>query len=135
MKLITDKINAFQLQFVLINAAIGPGIVKGSLTIIIGTICVMVAKYETVAVTNGPIINGIPSIGFNTIGAPKIIGSLILNRPGKIDSFPKSFKYFDFENINKTTNANVPPAPPIHTNHCKNCSVNIVGNFIADTPA
>ena len=88
-----------------------------------------------VVVTSGAKINGIPRIGFNTIGAPNIIGSLILNKPGKIDNLPKSFKYFDLENIKSTTKASVPPAPPIQTNHCKNCSVKIVDKWVADTPA
>jgi hypothetical protein len=38
--------------------------------------------------TIGDRIKGIVSVGFMTIGAPKIIGSLILNRPGKKPIFP-----------------------------------------------
>ena len=86
-----------------------------------------VKTYDKVVVTNGARMNGIPNTGFITIGAPKIIGSLMLNSPGKIDNRPKLFKYFDLENMNKTTKAKVVPAPPIHTYHCKNCSVKIFG--------
>ncbi|CRH72920.1 Uncharacterised protein [Chlamydia trachomatis] len=62
-------------------------------------------------------MNGTIKMGFMTIGAPKMIGSLILKIPGTKDSLPSSFKYFDFENRNSTTSDNVDPAPPIQTNH------------------
>ena len=79
-------------------------------------------------VINGATINGIPKIGFITIGVPKITGSLILNKPGKNDKRPRLFRYVDLENIIKTTKESVVPAPPIQINHCKNCSVKILGN-------
>ena len=37
-------------------------------------------------------------IGFNTIGKPKIIGSLMLNSPGKIDNLPNDLYSSRFEN-------------------------------------
>ena len=39
---------------------------------------------------SGAIINGMINLGFNTIGAPKIIGSLILNIDGINAVFPKA---------------------------------------------
>ena len=84
-------------------------------------------------ITIGERINGIVKVGFITIGAPKIIGSLILNRPGKKPIFPNSFKYADLDVKNKQTSAKVAPAPPIQTNHCKNISVKIFGMSVAAT--
>ena len=42
-------------------------------------------------VTSGVMIKGIARIGLSMIGMPKITGSLILNRPGPIDSLAISF--------------------------------------------
>lgn len=125
--MINTKIPASILQLVLITAAIGAGIANGNLATIIGIIPVIVRTYDRIVIIIGPIINGIPSIGFITIGAPNIIGSFMLNNPGKNPNLPKLFRYCDLENINITTNARVAPAPPIHTYHCKNCSVNMFG--------
>ena len=62
--------------------------------------------------TTGTKINGIIINGFNTIGKPKIIGSLILKIAGPIDNFPKVFNYFDLERNNRIHNPNVDPPPP-----------------------
>lgn len=41
----------------------------------------------------GAIKNGIPRIGLKQIGVPKIIGSLILQMPGIIESLPVLFNF------------------------------------------
>ena len=46
-----------------------------------------VAPYAIVAHIGGTISHGIKYTGFNTIGIPKVIGSLILNTPIGQDSF------------------------------------------------
>ena len=116
-KFMITKIAAMIVQSVLIQAAIGESTVNGNFATIIGIKLSFKKIYETVVITNGATMNGIARIGFMTIGAPKIMGSLILKSPGSIDSFPNCFKYLDFENIKRTTRANVAPDPPIQTNH------------------
>ena len=71
-------------------------------------------------------MNGTINTGFNTIGVPKIIGSLILKQDGKKHVFPKELAYFDLErNANKIANPIVQPDPPIQINHWKNGSAAI----------
>ena len=70
----------------------GAGMANPRQAAIIGTIPVVVAKYEIVVVIKGATRNGIPRIGFITIGAPKMTGSLILKIPGKIERRPNCFK-------------------------------------------
>lgn len=78
------------------------------------TKCIEVAIQAIVAQISGIIINGISSIGFKTIGAPKIIGSLILNIDGKIVVLPNVLPYLDFAfTQNSIANPNVAPEPPI----------------------
>ena len=48
--------------------------------------------------------NGIIKIGFQTTGAPKTIGSLILKIAGKTHTFPIAFKRFTLERIHIITN-------------------------------
>ena len=65
------------------------------------------------AVTNGVITNGIIKVGFNTIGAPNIIGSLILNTAIGAPNAAIVLVSFLFEKINiAITRANVAPDPP-----------------------
>lgn len=65
-------------------------------------------------------------IGFKTMGAPNIIGSLILNRAGIIVVFPSVLAYLDFEkNAKQIANPSVVPAPPIQINQWKNGSAAI----------
>ena len=64
--------------------------------------------------TTGDTMNGIIKIGFNTIGIPKINGSLMLNIAGPIANLPNVLNWLDFA-TNKHNNASpkVAPAPPI----------------------
>ena len=74
--------------------------------------------YATIAHTNGLIINGIINVGFNTIGAPKIIGSLILKHAGRNAVLPRFLAYADFDlNAIRIARPIVHPAPPIQINH------------------
>ena len=50
------------------------------------------AKYVILTVIIGVNKNGIANIALNTIGPPKIIGSLIPHIPGIIESLPRDFK-------------------------------------------
>lgn len=64
------------------------GVVHGKLTpVVLGIIPHNVARYDRIKFIIGTKINGIAIIGFNTIGKPKIIGSLIPNIPGTILNF------------------------------------------------
>lgn len=69
-------------------APIGPGKVQGAVTVTLPTKPKLVAIQAIVPVTNGDKINGIIKVGFKTIGAPNIIGSLILNIPGTKAALP-----------------------------------------------
>lgn len=90
------------------------------------TKCIAVAIQAIVARTNGTKINGINNIGFNTIGAPKIIGSLILNSEGRIVVLPSVLPYLLLAaKQNRIASPKVAPEPPIWTNHCKNGSTPI----------
>lgn len=62
--------------------------------------------------TTGTNINGIIINGFNTIGNPKMIGSLILKIAGPIDKRPNVFNSLDLERVNKIHNPKVAPPPP-----------------------
>ena len=64
------------------NAPIGPGSVQGELATARFTQPRFKAIQAIIALTVGAMMNGIINIGFNTIGAPKIIGSLILKIEG-----------------------------------------------------
>jgi len=44
------------------------------------------------ALTIGTIIKGGNNVGFNTIGAPKIIGSFMLNIEGRIAAFQELYE-------------------------------------------
>ena len=74
-------------------APIGPGSVQGAFTDTLDTSPAAVQMYATIAHTNGLIINGIINVGFNTIGAPKIIGSLILKHAGRNAVLPRFLAY------------------------------------------
>lgn len=68
-----------------------PGNVQGAVTTTLDTKLALIANHETVAITIGATTNGIINIGFNTIGAPNIIGSFILNIAGITVAFLKTF--------------------------------------------
>ena len=55
----------------------------------IGTKFIAIAKYEITIFTVGTNTKGINNVGFNTIGNPKTIGSLIPKIPGTKESLPK----------------------------------------------
>lgn len=73
----------------------------------------VVTNQAITALISGAAINGIINVGFNTIGAPKINGSLMLKIDGIIDVLPNVFEYFDFPSNNVMASANVAPEPPI----------------------
>ena len=62
------------------------GIVHGTSKTTRGQNPIVVKNQPIVNPTAGTIKNGIPKIGFNTIGKPKVIVSLILNNPGTSDN-------------------------------------------------
>lgn len=99
-------------------APIGAGSVQGGMIYVGETSPTDVAIYARVPVINGIVTNGMIRIGFNTIGAPKMIGSLILKIPGTILVLPSAFKYLEREkNTMARTNPRVAPDPPIQMNH------------------
>ena len=53
-----------------------------------GTNPMLITKYVRIAKITGVKMNGIIKIGFNTIGIPKINGSLILKMAGPNANFP-----------------------------------------------
>ena len=74
-------------------------------------------------------MNGIINIGFNTIGKPNIIGSLIPKIPGTIDNLPNWVILLDLQNNNITiTSESVLPPPPNVVKKSVNGPVNIFGN-------
>eukprot|EP00828_Plagiopyla_frontata_P041090 TRINITY_DN5750_c0_g1_i1.p2 TRINITY_DN5750_c0_g1~~TRINITY_DN5750_c0_g1_i1.p2 ORF type:complete len:132 (+),score=0.33 TRINITY_DN5750_c0_g1_i1:327-722(+) len=65
------------------------GVVQGMFTPFVrGTRPMLITKQVRIAKITGVKMNGIIKIGFNTIGIPKINGSLMLNIPGPIANFP-----------------------------------------------
>ena len=72
------------------NAPIGPGKVQGELATTLLTNPIVVANQAIRPFHIGAIIKGIINIGFNTIGAPKIIGSFILKIAGTIAVLPNA---------------------------------------------
>src|SRR5699024_10766003 len=126
-KFIKTNIIARQSPFVDKYAIIGAGIVKGVTTETLATKFKFIAIYVIVVVTTGPNTNGIAKIGFNTIGAPKIIGSFMLKRPGIIATFPICFIYSDLLNKNNKQTTTVAPYQAIHINKTKYPSVPISG--------
>ena len=70
----------------------------------------------------GTKINGIIIVGFNTIGNPNTIGSLIPKIPGTNDNFHNSVIRLDLQNNNiAIINDNVEPQPPKVANKSWNC--------------
>ena len=71
-------------------------------------------------------INGIINIGFNTIGKPNVIVSLILNSPGAKDSLAivRWSERFDASSIANNSQI-VQPAPPIVVKQLINVSFKI----------
>ena len=74
------------------NAPIGPGSVHGAVTTTRFTRPACVATQAITAMTIGAVINGMIKIGFNTMGAPKIMGSLMLKSAGAKPVFPSAFE-------------------------------------------
>ena len=100
------------------NAPIGPGSVQGALATTLFTKPVDIAIQVTTPFANGAKINGMINCGFNTIGVPKIKGSLMLHTAGINAVLPRDLPYADFERqISKIANPIVAPEPPIITNH------------------
>src|SRR5699024_1713309 len=64
----------------------GPGVVQGTPYPNGFINPVLIAKYPIKILTTGVNTKGIIIIGFKTIGKPKIMGSLILNIPGRNDN-------------------------------------------------
>ena len=88
----------------------------------IGTILRAIQKYEIMMFTVGTNMNGISIVGFNTIGKPNTIGSLIPKIPGTKASLPKSVIRLDLQNNNiAINNDNVEPHPPNVANKSWNC--------------
>ena len=119
-KIINNTFNTAALQSLpqARNAPIGPGSVQGELATTRLTSPMDVAIQAIKLFKSGAIINGMINLGFNTIGAPKIIGSLILNIDGINAVFPKALPYAERAlKANKIANPNVAPEPPIMTNH------------------
>ena len=97
------------------NAPIGPGSVQGALATTLFTKPVDIAIQVTTPFANGAKINGMINCGFNTIGVPKIKGSLMLHTAGINAVLPRDLPYADFERqISKIANPIVAPEPPIH---------------------
>lgn len=90
------------------------GVVHGSwIPDVIGMKPEMVARYAITVFAIGDRINGIIIIGFNTIGRPKMIGSLIPKIPAGRDSLPKTFILSDLaKNDIIITRPSVDPPPP-----------------------
>ena len=88
----------------------------------------VISRYETTAIAIGATINGTNRNGLRIIGVPKMIGSLMLNNPGTAETLVIVLSCFDLAKINPAMiNPSVAPAPPIHTNHCRNCSGTMYG--------
>lgn len=117
-----------------ISAPIGPGSVQGAMAPK-PIENILMNAHDVNTNVSGASINGIINVPFNTIGNPNITGSFILNIPGTSDDFEIAFACLDLPIINVAiTNPNVAPAPPIHTNHCKNGSGNVWGTSAYDPP-
>ena len=62
------------------------GVVQGIIKQATGQNPITVKIQPATIVINGAITNGIPKIGFNTIGIPNVTVSLMLNKPGTNDN-------------------------------------------------
>ena len=77
---------------------------------------------------SGVKINGTTITGFNTIGKPKIIGSLIPKIPGINDNLPSSVIRFERQKKSiAMIRESVEPAPPKTANKSWNCPLMICG--------
>ena len=90
----------------------GAGVVHGVSITPFPTMCNAIQVYAIIEFTTGTKINGIIIIGFNTIGKPKMIGSLILKIAGPIESLPKVRNSTDFALSSRIHNHKVAPPPP-----------------------
>ena len=71
-------------------------------------------------VTNGATTNGIPKIGFNTIGIPNVTVSLMLNKPGTNDNVAIALLSSRLPKIMiAITKPIVTPEPPNSPHICK----------------
>lgn len=99
-------------------APIGPGKVQGAVIVTALTNPNLVANQAIVAQAIGVKMNGIINVGFNTIGTPKITGSLMLKIDGVIIAFPSFEAYLDLAvKASKIASPIVQPDPPIQINH------------------
>ena len=90
-------------------------------------------KPERIVFATGVKMNGIAINGFNTIGKPKMIGSLIPKIPAGRESFPRVFKRLDFaKKAIMITSANVDPPPPKLQKKSENPEVKM---FVISRPA
>ena len=84
-----------------------------------------VASCPIIVFITGARINGITMITFNTIGKPKIIGSLIPKIPAGSAILPNVFRRLDFAiNVIINTRPNVDPPPPKLQKKSENADVN-----------
>ena len=80
-------------------------------------------KYDIIVVTIGAITNGIPNIGFNTIGNPNITGSLMLKIDGANPKASISLLLLPAIAI-AINNPIITPDPPMNTKASKNGPAN-----------
>lgn len=58
------------------------------------------------------VVHGIEIVGFNIIGAPKIIGSLMFKSDGTVVIFHNCLYLFDLAVNDEIANPIIPPCPP-----------------------
>ena len=81
-------------------------------------------------------MNGMIIIGFNTIGKPKMIGSLIPKIPGTMLNLPNTLIRSDLQNSSiQITSDSVLPPPPKFVKKFENGFVKICGNSLFGVPA
>ena len=110
IKLTKTKTTAFQSN-VIKNAPTPGGKNPGGLAIGMPIRPVVIAKYVSMVISNGPNTKGMNINGFNMIGAPNISGSLIPNSEGIIETLPIAFKFFALDRIINNTKPSVNPDP------------------------
>lgn len=100
----------------LINVEINPGVTHGSEIVGFNDTGIILSKnIATPPETKEVNTIGIKYSGFNIIGKPKIIGSLMLNKLAGIINFLIDLYFSDFANNVAIHNPNVFPLPPTYT--------------------
>ena len=74
-----------------------------------GTRPILITIYRIVGITIEFRHKGIIKIGFHTTGAPKTIGSFMLNMAGKMQTFPIAYNLFTLDLMHMITSAIVHP--------------------------